>query len=132
MKKVKPIKRVDPDNVIPLKSFKPHTRIVPLDNVDPKLVELMRTYQKRGTNLIDNLERMKDIQQDKEQREIEQQAEQEMIKEILAERAKLPKDIAQKIVLGEKFDDTDMDSKPKREILTREEALRRIKEKSKK
>lgn len=134
MSKNKIVKRIDPNAPkIPLKNFQPQTRVTPLDNVDPALAKMMKEYQKRGSDLIDNLETLKDIQQQREEKaaeKAEQEEEAKFAKELLDERAKLPNDIVQRIVSGEEFDDTDIDTKPKKEILTREDALKRMKEKT--
>lgn len=135
MTKNKIVKRLNPDEKvvkIPLKSFKPHVRVVPLDDaaVDPKLMAMMRQYQKRGSDLMSTLDQMNQIKEDREEREekrLEAEQDKEWSEEFMrARNASLPADVVQQIVKDEKFDDSRFDNKPKQEILTREQVLEKI------
>ena len=119
------IKRIDPNKPkIPLKEFKPETR--PLDKVDSKLLEVMKKYQKRGVDLVNQITKAQEAEIERELDELEVELENERLTKIMEGRSKIPNDIAQRIASGEKFDDTNTDAAPKRKILTREEALRRL------
>ncbi len=125
----KPIKRIDPNKpLVPLNDFKSETR--PLTPIDPKLLEMMKQFQKRGVDLVDQITSSQVAEEEREQRELEQQQESDLNKEILKKRSELPKDIAQQIVSGKtKLNDTNLDTNPICPVITRMQVLNKQKNK---
>ena len=96
---------------IPLKDFKTETRISNPQDVDPELLKVMQQYQKRGADYMKTLFKQQDLQ-------AQNQPNTDESKQVDSEAF---------IVKGERpSNNSGLDNKPKRKILTRQQFLASI------